>query len=131
MERRAFRVDPRILEVARAMRAEQTPAEQKLWWCVRSRRLAGFKFRRQHPVDRYVVDLYCAECRLVVELDGPSHHQEHQKKYDANRTADLERAGCTVVRIPNREVHENIDGVLKFLFDHCERLAAATVGPSP
>jgi very-short-patch-repair endonuclease len=61
MERRAFRVDPQLLEFARVLRTVQTTAEEKLWRCLQNRRLNGFKFRRQVPIDRYVADFYCAE----------------------------------------------------------------------
>src|SRR5258708_6289757 len=61
MERRAFRVNPQLLSLAREMRHKPAPAEQKLWYCLRNRRLNGFKFRRQHPIDPYVADYCCAE----------------------------------------------------------------------
>src|ERR1700742_83154 len=74
MDRRAFRLDPRLLDFAKKLRQGQARAEQILWECLRNRRLNGFKFRRQAPIDEYVTDFYCAECRLVVEADGKTHH---------------------------------------------------------
>jgi very-short-patch-repair endonuclease len=65
---RRHRVDRKILERARAMRREAAPAERILWYCLRDRRLGGFKFRRQVGIGRYVADFYCAECHLIVEL---------------------------------------------------------------
>ncbi len=78
---------PQIFTRARELRQPQTPAERKLWSRLRNQRLGGFKFRRQHPIDRFIVDFYCATCHLVVEVDGDSHTE--QAEYDAARTAWL------------------------------------------
>jgi len=94
---------------ARELRQTSTEAEQKLWSIVRGRRLAGFKFRRQVPIDRYFADFACVEARLVVELDG-SQHQE-QADYDARRTEVLEACGWHVLRFDNGDVLTNADGV--------------------
>ncbi|MGA8221784.1 MAG: DUF559 domain-containing protein, partial [Candidatus Acidiferrales bacterium] len=75
--------DPRFLRFARNMRQTQTDAERKLWSILRDRRLGGFKFRRQHPVDRYILDFYCAERRLAVEADGGQHRDSQAQKCDA------------------------------------------------
>ena len=131
MDRRAFRVDPRLLGLAREMRSGQTPAEEKLWCRLRNRRLNGLKFRRQFAVDRYIADFYCAECRLIVELDGPSHADPHQADHDDARTADLTALGYRVVRYRNADVHENLDGVLKDLLRRCEQVRNPALGPSP
>ena len=85
---RPHRVAPELLDRARAMRHEAAPAEQKMWRCLRDRQLNGFKFRRQVGFGNYVADFYCAECKLVVELDGDSHSE--RREYDEKRTADLE-----------------------------------------
>ena len=80
-----------------------------LWSVLRSRNLGGLKFRRQHPIEPYIVDFYCAEARLVVELDGESH--DGKEGYDARRSTHLKRLGLTVIRIHNDEVLTNIEGV--------------------
>src|SRR5262245_54274933 len=110
MNRRAFRVDPHLLSLAREMRQQPAPAEQKLWNCLRNRQLNGFKFRRQYAVDRYVADFYCPQCNLIVELDGDSH--EVRKEHDELRTEVLRQHGFDVVRFPNTDVFENLEGVL-------------------
>jgi type I restriction enzyme R subunit len=76
-----------LLRRVREFRKHPTTAEAMLWECLRGRRLNGTKFRRQHPIRRYVVDFYCHEHKLIVELDGEIH--EHQREYDAVREADL------------------------------------------
>jgi very-short-patch-repair endonuclease len=97
--------------IARRLRQEQTDAERKLWFRLKDRRLRGLKFRRQAPIDRYVVDFCCEASRLVVELDGGQHAQRSVE--DAQRTAALEARGYLVLRFWNNDVHQNIDGVLQ------------------
>ena len=99
---------PRTLR-ARELRQTSTEAERKLWSLVRNRKIAGCKFRRQVPIDRYFADFACLEARLIVELDGGQHAE--QVAYDAGRTKDLEACGWTVLRFWNRRVLENPEGV--------------------
>jgi very-short-patch-repair endonuclease len=98
---------------ARKLRRHQTDAERKLWFQLRDRRLAGLKFRRQMPVDHYVVDFCCESARLIVEVDG-GHHAERSAD-DATRTAALEARGYLVLRFWNNEVLGNLDGVLQVI----------------
>ena len=88
------------------MRRNPTPAEDLLWQRLRDRRLAGFKFRRQHSVDRFIVDFYCPQTRLVVELDGPIHEQS--REHDAVRQEFLETRGLRVLRFQNGQVMESV-----------------------
>ena len=74
------RTPPILLQAARELRQPQTPAEQKLWSHLHNRQLNGFKFRRQHPIDRFIIDFYCDEARLCIEVDGDSHAE--QIEYD-------------------------------------------------
>jgi very-short-patch-repair endonuclease len=129
MDRRAFRVDPQLLALARHMRHEPAPAEERVWRCLRNRQLNGFKFRRQFTVDRYIADFYCAECRLVVELDGDSHSE--REALDAARTAHLKAKGYGVFRCTNVDVFENLDGMLETLLRECEARRNLPDGPSP
>ena len=92
-EKKQHRIYPPILANVRELRQPQTPAEEKLWMHVRSRQLGGFKFRRQHPIGPFIVDFYCAACRLVVEIDGESHAE--QVEYDLARTAWLNETGLS------------------------------------
>jgi very-short-patch-repair endonuclease len=99
-----------LTERARENRKNPTKAESKIWHEVlRMRQFANFKFLRQKPIDNYIVDFYCSELRLVIEIDGDSHAETVE--YDAVRTAVLESLGLQVVRFTNDEVLENIEGV--------------------
>lgn len=119
MRRRRIRTSPEIQEAARALRRTMTEAERVLWACLRNRRLAGLKFRRQHPIGPYVVDYYCAEARLVVEVDGSVHDDEAQRARDADRTAELEARGYRVIRFRNAEVAGHLGDVLQAIEAEC------------
>jgi very-short-patch-repair endonuclease len=97
------------LRHARRLRVMMTDAERRLWSALRSRRLDGFKFRRQHPLGNYILDFACVEHRLVIEADGGQHADDPA---DARRTAWLESQGWRVVRFWNNDILANTDGVL-------------------
>src|SRR5829696_2319613 len=102
---------------ARELRTHETSAEDLLWKDLRGRRLDGMKFRRQHPIGAFVVDFCCAECRLVIELDGGIH--ANQRQQDTEREAVLALAGYRVIRFPNQSVRNALPMVLEAI-----RLAA-------
>jgi very-short-patch-repair endonuclease len=95
----------------------KTPSEteRSIWGLLRNRQLAGAKFRRQHPIGRFVADFASVEHRLVVELDGGQHAE--QTEQDARRTAYLEKRGYKVIRFWNNEVRENPEAVLEKILD--------------
>ena len=95
---------------ARDLRRNQTSAEELLWARLRNRQLEGYKFRRQVPLGRFIVDFACYDARLVVEVDGGQHAERTSE--DLARTAWLESRGFRVLRFWNNEVMENPDGVL-------------------
>lgn len=97
------------ISFARDLRQRATLAEQKLWSILRGRRLDGFKFRRQVPIDRFVADFTCFDARLVIELDGAVH--EDQALRDLERTGVLEGLGWQVLRFDNEAVIGDIDQV--------------------
>jgi ATP-dependent RNA helicase HrpA len=99
-------------EYARELRLKTTEAEQKLWSLLRNRQLKGKKFRRQHAIANYVVDFYCNEYKLAIELDGSFHTEEGAKKYDKSRTALLNEIGITVLRFWNEDVISDSENVL-------------------
>jgi very-short-patch-repair endonuclease len=102
--------NPRLTELARANRKNPTPAETLLWQKVlRAKQFAQHKFHRQKPIGPYVVDFYCADLLLVIEIDGDSHAE--QIEYDAERTAFLNRLGLRVLRYTNFEILNNLPGV--------------------
>jgi len=100
----------RLRPRARELRHEQTPSEARLWQALRNRAAAGLKFRRQVPFGSYIVDFYCAEAKLVVEVDGDVH--ESQVEYDGERTRWLESIGLKVMRVRNEDVMFRIEAVL-------------------
>ena len=101
------------LDRRRELRQRATDAELALWNELRDRRLAGFKFRRQHPCGPFILDFYCAEGHLAVELDGGQHYVEEAQLYDANRTAFLKQAGVDVLRFPTDLVFRDRLAVLE------------------
>ena len=113
--RRIRGVSRGIQQRARELRKEMTPAERVLWGRLRNRQLKGLKFRRQHPLGRFIVDFCCAEHRLIVEVDGGVHRD--QRAYDEARTEVLQAYGYRVLRFPNEAVLGDVDGVLEVIVE--------------
>ena len=105
-------------EYARELRHQSTEAEQILWNLLRNRQLKGKKFRRQHALANYIVDFYCNECKLVIELDGNFHTHAEVKEYDKLRTTLLNELGFTVLRFWNYEVINDPSKVLKRISEY-------------
>ena len=93
------------LKRARVLRADLTPPEAMIWRWLRGRRFGDWKFRRQHPIGNYIVDFYCHELRLAIEIDGSQH--EFQQLYDVNRDGDLSKLGVAVLRIESSDVRRD------------------------
>ena len=106
-----------ILKNARALRQNKTNAEQLLWGLLRNRRFANKKFRRQHPLGRYILDFYCHEEQLAIELDGGQHNETSAKYYDTQRTEFINQQGIRVIRFWNNEVLQQTDSVLEALWN--------------
>ena len=100
---------------ARVQRRRLTPPEARLWVALRRRAMDGAKFRRQHPVGVYVLDFYCAEAKLCIEVDGLVHGEGDQALRDKARDAWLARQGIRVVRIAAEDVRVNLDGVVDWI----------------
>src|ERR1700738_210875 len=100
---------------ARKLRWSQTSAEAKLWQALRNRRLARWKFRRQHPIDRYVVDFVTLDGKLIVEVEGVTHSELLELARDKARSEVLEACGLLVVRVSNIDVYDNLEGVLEMI----------------
>lgn len=105
-------------EYARELRLRTTEAEQKLWSSLRNNQLKGKKFRRQHAIANYVVDFYCNESKLAIELDGNFHTDVEAKKYDKSRTALLNEFGITLLRFWNEGVIKDPENVLKEISEY-------------
>ncbi|MFC3116035.1 endonuclease domain-containing protein [Cellvibrio fontiphilus] len=93
------------------LRSNMPLPEKILWAKIRNQQL-GVKFRRQHGIDRYIADFYCAEYKLVIELDGVSHYENAAQDYDHIRDEFMRALGLTVLRFTNAEVMNNLDGVI-------------------
>ncbi len=107
-----------ILEKAKELRVNQTNAEGLLWHYLQNKQLDGHKFRRQQPIENYIVDFICLEKKLVIELDGGQHNQESSIKYDEKRTEFLKEAGFKVLRFWNDEIFKNMNGVLEVIYSN-------------
>jgi len=110
------------------MRHEPTDAECKLWSILRSRRLAGFKFRRQVPIAGYIVDFYCVRERVVIELDGGQHLENHAIQYDEKRTQKLNALGIRVLRFSDYDMLKDPDAVADSIYNS---LVDARPSPQP
>lgn len=120
MEKR-LRIHPSIREFARELRQPQTPAEATLWKHLRNKNL-GYKFRRQHAINFFIIDFYCAQVQLCIEIDGDTHLTREQQNYDRVRTEYLESLGRKVIRFTNHDVRFNIQTVVQDIMDTCNEL---------
>ena len=110
-----LRNDPSLKDRRRKLRHNQTDAEKALWAQVRNKQFFGLKFFRQYSMGAYILDFYCPEKKLAVELDGGQHNLPEGKEYDAERTAYLNSHGIQVVRFWNHTVLCEMEGVLESL----------------
>jgi len=104
---------PKTFENARFLKKVPTEAEALLWRNLRSKKLKGNKFRRQHPIDHFIVDFYCHERKLVIEVDGGIHLKNDNTKYDKARTEKLTSLGLSLILFTNDDVLHNMSSVLK------------------
>jgi very-short-patch-repair endonuclease len=121
--------DPFRTQRARELRRAMTPTEQRLWSHLRGRRFAGFKFRRQTPIAGYIADFYCAQARLVIELDGESH--VGRENADASRQKALEAKGFQVLRIWDTHIYDDLNAVLEMIWRACEVQSGSPSPPTP
>ncbi|MBC8995051.1 endonuclease domain-containing protein [Pseudomonas sp. N40(2020)] len=118
---------PTLAQFARHLRTHQTDCEHLLWQRLRSRQIADLKFRRQFPCPPYVLDFYCVELKLAIELDGGQHYETAGVIHDQRRTLFLQRQGIEVVRFSNLEVMQQMGDVLEQII----RIAEGLKNPSP
>jgi very-short-patch-repair endonuclease len=102
------------------LRREMTPTEARLWQRLRANRLEGFHFRRQQVIDRFIVDFYCHQADLVVEVDGGVHLD--QEEYDRERDLCLQERGLKVLRFTNTQVNNNLEDVLSLILEACQQV---------
>ena len=116
------KMNPQLLQFAKSMRHAATDAENLLWQRLCAKRFMNLKFRRQHVIKPYIVDFYCHEIGLVIELDGGQHGMDDAIEYDVERTKFLEALGLTAVRYWNSDVLGRTDVVLEDLWSVCTEL---------
>ena len=97
----------RLTPRARVLRKNSTPAERTVWRWLRNHTFFGFKFRRQHPIANYIVDFYCVELKLAIEVDGGVHDVPSRQAYDIDRSCELSKLGITVIRVRNEHVRND------------------------
>ncbi|MEW6375304.1 MAG: endonuclease domain-containing protein [Thermodesulfobacteriota bacterium] len=102
-----------LKEYSRRLRKEMTDAERKLWSKIRGKQLKGYQFYRQKPIGNFIVDFYCPKANLVLELDGGQHYTEEGKAKDMRRGEFMRSIGLRVLRFSDKEVFENMDGVIE------------------
>jgi very-short-patch-repair endonuclease len=100
------------LRTAAILRKNMTLSEILLWKKLRDRKIFNTKFRKQHPISMFIVDFYCHELKLVIEVDGDIHNDKESREYDLGRSAELNKFGLKVIRFTNDEVIYNIDSVI-------------------
>ena len=108
-----FGATPDVFRKAKELRRYQTDAEKKLWARLCKNQISGLHFRRQHPINRFIVDFYCVKINLVVEVDGNIHDLPENKLYDIGRSDILNDFGITVIRFSNDKILFNLEDVIK------------------
>jgi very-short-patch-repair endonuclease len=107
-----FGAGPELLRIAGDLRKSMTPAEKVLWKRLRNRQVNGFRFRRQHPIKDFIVDFFCYDAMLVIEVDGEVHDDSYQSERDEQRTLILKKLGIKELRFANKEVINQTDEVI-------------------
>jgi very-short-patch-repair endonuclease len=107
-----------LKQFRKELRQKLTPSEAFLWTHLKSRQLNNKRFTKQHSIQNYIVDFYCASEKLIIELDGEVHNNPIAQAYDLNRTRELEKLGYTVIRFENKMVFDNLPSVLKEIKDN-------------
>ena len=111
-KRKIIPYNPKLKERARVLRKNMTDAERKLWTSIRLKQLNNLQFLRQRPIGNFIVDFYCPEAKLIIEIDGGQHFTKEGQESDQNRDAFLEGLGLHVLRFNNHEVLKNSEGVV-------------------
>ncbi|MBI3005147.1 MAG: endonuclease domain-containing protein [Ignavibacteriales bacterium] len=109
--RKFVKYDPKLKQVARMLRKNSTLAEIMLWKELKSKRILGYDFHRQKPVENYVLDFFCPRLNLAIEIDGSSH--DNREACDEKRQRELEMKGIKFLRFPDEEIKQNVEGVVE------------------
>lgn len=120
--RRIIPYDPKLKPLAWHLRKNMTPAEKQLWATIRRKQMGGYSFYRQRPIDWYIVDFYCPDLCLAIEVDGRSHVGKEKLKGDCTRQRRLEELGVTVLRFSDQEVLHELENVVRAIEAQIARL---------
>lgn len=115
---------------ARSLRKKATDCERILWRRLRKRNLAGYKFRRQHSIDLYILDFYCPGAKLAIELDGGGHSYQMRRIRDQRRAEFVARLGIKLLRFWNHQVRQELDSVLQAIWFALEEIHKKNPSPS-
>ena len=118
MSRKVIYYRPYLKEISRKLRRRCTKAEKILWQQLRRKQLKGYQFYRQKPIDKYVVDFFCFELMLAIEIDGITHNDKSE--YDDRRDDDIMKQGITMLHFYDTDIHENLLGVMELLTEWIE-----------
>lgn len=116
--------NPKLTHNAQKLRKNMTKEEKHLWYDFL--KILPYRFYRQKVIGRYIVDFYCAECRIVIELDGSQHYEDENKQKDIERDVFLNKMGFSVLRYTNLEIHKNFKGVCKDILTHLTDTSSVT-----
>jgi very-short-patch-repair endonuclease len=130
MMRKIIRYNPELVEFAKKLRNNMTLGEIALWREVKGKKL-GKRFSRQIPIDRYIVDFYCKDLQLAIEVDGSFHFKEGQEEKDKQRQTRLESLGVTMIRFSDTDVKNNLSFILEEIKEHIKNLELKTPTPNP
>ncbi len=119
MRRKIIPYNPKLKQLARNLRNNSTLSEMLLWEYLKGKQMRGFDFHRQKPIDNYIVDFFCSELMLAIEIDGDSHDWKAEE--DEKRQKRLESLGVRFLRFQDIDVKQNMDGILKVIEDWIEK----------
>jgi len=119
-EKMHLNAKPSTFRNAAKLRREMTQAEKILWKALRNRQLGGLKFRRQHPISRYILDFYCHSAKLGIELDGKYHDEKSQQLYDVDRTENLALYDIQIIRFKSGDILNDLKKTLEIIQEKCE-----------
>ena len=116
-KRRIIPYNPRLVPLSKKLRKNMTLSEVLLWQELKGKQMLGYDFDRQRPIDEYIVDFYCKELRLAIEIDGESHTHEEAAEKDRKRQLSLEDLGVRILRFDDLEVKREMKYVLNSIYN--------------
>lgn len=122
MRRKIIPYNPKLKELARSLRNKPAKSEVILWGRLKGKQIQGYDFHRQKPLLNYIVDFYCNELNLAIEIDGYSHLLDEVKEKDSLKETELNKEGITVMRFADKEIFTNIENVIRAIEGYIENL---------